>query len=254
MVYRTCCVWDGHESGYEHRYESRHENRYENRYGTKRDMEQAMGRKLLCRAVAIEKGMYLPEDCFIKKGKHGKPYLADYPELFFNISHTAGSVWLALDEEEIGIDAEHIRPVKESVIRKVLSPQEQEQYRQCPPDDREILFFRFWTLKESFLKAIGIGITVPLPSVSFSFSPFSSFPPLLPLLQNSENSRKTRQSGGKEAKTERQLSISCCQTLSEETWYFSQTLVGQEVVSLCSKHRQSLEWLEQYEQISEKSE
>lgn len=244
MVYRTCCI----RNGYENKYESRHENRYENRYGTKRDMERAMGRELLCRAVAIEKGICLPEDCFIKKGKHGKPYLADYPELFFNISHTAGSVWLALDEEEIGIDAEHIQPVKENVIRKVLSPQEQEQYRRCPPDGREILFFRFWTLKESFLKAIGIGITVPLPSVSFSFLPSS------PLLQNSENSQKTRQSGRKEHRAERQLSISCCQTLSEETWYFSQMLVGQEVVSLCSKHRQSLEWLEQYEQISEKTE
>ncbi|MDO4324493.1 MAG: 4'-phosphopantetheinyl transferase superfamily protein [bacterium] len=239
MVYRTCHVQDGHESELENGYESR----YGKRYGTKRDMERAMGRKLLCRAVAIENGICLPKDCFIKKGKHGKPYLADYPELFFNISHTAGSVWLALDEEEIGIDAEHIRPVKESVIEKVLSPQEKEQYRRCPLESRNILFFRFWTLKESFLKAIGIGITVPLSSVSFSFSP------CLPLLQNTENSQRPKQPGREEYRAKKQIFISCHQTISKESWYFSQMLVEREVVSLCSKQKESLGWLEQYQQI-----
>lgn len=209
-------------------------------------MEKTVGRKLLRYAVAKEKGISLPADFRTEKGQHGKPYLAEYPEFSFNISHTAGSVWLVLEEqkgklgeETAGIDAEYIQPIKEAVVHRVLSVQEMEQYQMCPPQERALLFFRFWTLKECFLKALGIGITVPLSSVSFSLC-----------VEPEQNQNACEWESREHSRIYAWSSPSYCQHLSDKTWYFSQICTKQEVVSLCSQNKESQKWLPLYEEVS----
>ena len=101
------------------------------------------------------------------EGAHGKPYLREYPQIQFNISHCMGLAVLAVGDCSVGIDVEYVRPYREPLLKRVLSEAELRQMEAAGEAGREELFFRFWTLKESCVKAMGCGITVPLQDISF---------------------------------------------------------------------------------------
>lgn len=136
---------------------------------SKRATEHEQGIKLLCRAleerygISREKGGELE----ILKGAHGKPYLKDYPRIHYNISHCRGLAAVAVGDSPVGIDVERVRPYRETLPEKVLSKAELRQMEAAGKDGKTELFFRFWTLKESYVKAEGCGITVPLKEISF---------------------------------------------------------------------------------------
>lgn len=96
----------------------------------------------------------------------GKPYLRDFPDLYFSVSHCAGMAACSVDCVETGVDVERIRPYHPQALRRSLAPQEQEQVLQSRIADE--MFFRFWTLKESYGKALGRGLAYPLREVQFS--------------------------------------------------------------------------------------
>ncbi len=105
------------------------------------------------------------ENYRIEKGEQGKPFLPDYPEVHFNLSHCRGLVVCGFSDSEIGVDAELVRPYNGRAGKRVFSPSEAEQTEQsdCP----EETFFRFWTLKESLGKNLGTGLSSSLSEVSF---------------------------------------------------------------------------------------
>lgn len=113
---------------------------------------------LLYKALS-EKGI---DEYSIGFGENGKPFLKA-ESLYFNLSHSDGFVCCALGEREVGLDAEKIKPVKESLINKVLAENERKTLKEKDGD-----FIRFWTLKESFLKYSGSGITPEIYGLDFS--------------------------------------------------------------------------------------
>lgn len=88
-------------------------------------------------------------------GENGKPYLKEYPEIFFNISHCRKGIACAVCDRPVGIDIEEIQPVVE-IRDLVLSREEKEVVEMS--DTPEVEFTRIWTRKESFLKLTGEGI------------------------------------------------------------------------------------------------
>ena len=137
--------------------------------GNKRETEHEQGLLLLRRALREQYGI----DCGdgrkpdLMEGAHGKPYLREYPQIQFNISHCMGLAVLAVGDCSVGIDVEYVRPYREPLLKRVLSAAELRQMEAAGEAGREELFFRFWTLKESYVKAVGCGITVPLQDISF---------------------------------------------------------------------------------------
>ena len=95
----------------------------------------------------------------IRKNEFGKLSIVDHDEC--SISHSGKYVVLVTDKHPIGIDIEEITEIKEKhtmVSKKVFSPEE----RHWMQDDMSQRFFVLWTQKESLVKAVGCGITVPL--------------------------------------------------------------------------------------------
>ena len=88
--------------------------------------------------------------------EHNKPYLADTPHIYFNLSHCRRSVICALADFEIGADIQDVRPYDAVVARRVCSDEELRQLAQC--DNPARMFCGFWVKKESYAKANGIGI------------------------------------------------------------------------------------------------
>ena len=110
----------------------------------------------------------------IRKKEKGKPYLPG-SGLSYNISHSHGLVCCGIASGEIGIDAELIRPPRENLARRVLSPSEYEQYSRAGEASDEV-FMRFWTLKEAYGKYSGKGIAYHLDQTDFLLPGDPPFP------------------------------------------------------------------------------
>jgi len=89
--------------------------------------------------------------------ERGKPYLKDYPEIFFSISHCKSGVACAVADFEIGVDMQDIRPFDIAVAKRVCSQNELRQL--AAAENPAGGFCRIWARKESYAKARGISVT-----------------------------------------------------------------------------------------------
>lgn len=103
-------------------------------------------------------------------GEYGKPSLSEHPELHYNISHADGIAAAMVSEYECGIDCERVRRYRPSVFKRCYSDTERRDIETAPEAERDLLFFKLWTLKEAYVKAIGKGLSVPLRNAVFSFN------------------------------------------------------------------------------------
>lgn len=95
----------------------------------------------------------------IARGEHGKPYLVDSPKpLFFNLSHSGDYVVCVLSDREIGVDIQQIGRMRLEVARRFFHPSETEALEKAKGSRQIDLFYRYWTVKESFLKYNGRGL------------------------------------------------------------------------------------------------
>lgn len=122
-----------------------------------------------------------PRDIAFATQGRDKPILAGAnPErLEFNLTHTDGLACLAVTHgEPVGVDLECIRPVEDNFIAYALNPAEHTLLPEDPAR-RGPAFFRYWTAKEAYLKAIGTGlwqslktfdVEVPLDTAADAFT------------------------------------------------------------------------------------
>lgn len=95
----------------------------------------------------------------------GRPFIAGpFPRTpSFNVSHSQDVGALAISfDAPVGIDVEAIRPIEDAEIAWALSPAERSALGKTAAADRLETFFRFWTLKESLMKGMGLGAALPL--------------------------------------------------------------------------------------------
>lgn len=99
---------------------------------------------------------YTPQD---------KPYFLAGPH--FNISHSGNRVVCLLSTQgRVGIDIEVITPISFDDFQTQFTPAEWEAIRQSPSPTEG--FYRFWTAKESLIKADGRGLNIPLQELDLS--------------------------------------------------------------------------------------
>ena len=137
----------------------RHRRRY--------TVAQAHLRRVLAQLVDIR-----PEHIEFRLGKHGKPSLPGGPS--FNQSHSEERIMIGVAAEgRLGVDIEEVREVKYmlGIADKNFGGDEAALLHAAPHHERRELFFRFWTRKEAFLKAVGVGLTHPLRTFSVDPSP-----------------------------------------------------------------------------------
>jgi 4'-phosphopantetheinyl transferase len=107
-------------------------------------------------------------------GSHGRPALVDPPAgLTFNISHTSGLVACAVGRgAEIGVDVEHTDRGGRllDVAERYFSADEAAELRGHPPDRQARRFLEYWTLKEAYIKARGLGLALPLGQFTFGIA------------------------------------------------------------------------------------
>jgi 4'-phosphopantetheinyl transferase len=123
-----------------------------------------------------------PLEVEISIGLQGKPQVAG---LEFNLSHSGDLVVYAMSDRPVGIDIERIRSMElSSIIQRFFAPSEFAAWQKLPQIEQEIAFFRTWTVKEAYLKAIGTGLHTPLSEVEVAID---RDPPIILQAPGSEN-------------------------------------------------------------------
>jgi 4'-phosphopantetheinyl transferase len=115
-----------------------------------------------------------PERWTFQAGPYGRPSIATPPSpLSFSLSHTRGLVACALVRDgSVGVDVEDAsRATPFDVAERYFASAELRDIRATPPGRRARRFFEYWTLKEAYVKACGLGLTLPLDRFEFRRQP-----------------------------------------------------------------------------------
>ena len=132
---------------------------------------RALARTALSRYVSID-----PREWVFSTNAYGRPEIVNEQArdvgLSFNISHTRGLIVLGVTmRRALGVDVENVRareaPI--DVADRFFAPQEVAALAAAPPQQQQFRFFEYWTFKESYIKARGMGLSLPLDKFSFHY-------------------------------------------------------------------------------------
>jgi 4'-phosphopantetheinyl transferase len=118
-----------------------------------------------------------PEALRFSYGPYGKPALNGEHRLKFNMSHSRGIALVGVSEaKELGVDVEYMREdfATEDIARRFFSPREVVAFNALPSELQVAAFFRCWTRKEAYIKAIGRGLSQPLDGFDVTLAPDES--------------------------------------------------------------------------------
>jgi 4'-phosphopantetheinyl transferase len=132
---------------------------------------RALVRTVLSRYLSID-----PRDCIFSTNAYGRPDIVNAQArqacLSFNLSHTHSLIVLGVTRgRALGVDVENVsaRQVSMDIADRYFAPQEVAALTATPPHEQQYRFFEYWTFKESYIKARGMGLSLPLDKFSFHY-------------------------------------------------------------------------------------
>ena len=138
------------------------------KYRFLKDSKRTLLGDILARYIICNKQNIPNSQLEFKCNEYGKPELINPSGYYYNISHSGKWVVCAFDNHPIGIDVEVIKPIEMKIAKRFFTESEYNDLMNIDEDDRLKYFYKLWTLKESYIKADGKGLTIPLDSFSFS--------------------------------------------------------------------------------------
>lgn len=130
------------------------------------DLQRSLLGESLTRKIISQKTGLRPESLRISRSSKGKPRLDDHSHFHFNITHSGNWIAVVFSDREVGIDIEKCRPPQYRIAERYFSPKEVAVLNKLKNKDKESYFFDLWTMKESYLKLLGKGLTRSLGSFS----------------------------------------------------------------------------------------
>jgi len=103
--------------------------------------------------------------CYEKNGKPRLQNAGAKTDIQFNLSHSKGfALYVLTRGHEVGVDIEYLREISEmeQIVEQFFSARERVVFRTLPTSEKKATFFRWWTRKEAFMKAVGEGLSYPL--------------------------------------------------------------------------------------------
>lgn len=133
----------------------------------RKDKCLSLGAEYLLMCACREFGIDYKNESIIKTG-FSKPVFSD-SRVHFNLSHSGERVMCIMSEFPVGCDVEKKHPVNLRIAKRFFAEDEYRAIESCETQEaREDMFFRLWTLKESFMKCTGLGLSLPLNGFSIS--------------------------------------------------------------------------------------
>jgi 4'-phosphopantetheinyl transferase len=140
------------------------------RFRFDRDRRMYIAAHALLRRALSKRAEVDPATWRFVRSEHGRPEIAEpssAARLRFSLSHTRAVAACAVTSDlEVGFDIEDLRRAPVEVADR-FAPSERADILSCRADERDERFFRYWTLKESYLKGRGLGLALALDQVVF---------------------------------------------------------------------------------------
>jgi 4'-phosphopantetheinyl transferase len=128
------------------------------------DAQRCLLGDLLARYVICNKLGIKNSQLKFSNNKYGKPVLLQPEGINFNISHSGDWIVCALDNKPVGIDVEIIKPIDFNIAKMFFTEVEYNDLMTKDDNERLRYFYTLWTLKESYIKAVGKGLSISLNS------------------------------------------------------------------------------------------
>ncbi len=145
------------------------------RFKHERSAHEFLVGRLLVRRWLAALTQHRPNDWHFVEGFRGRPEVASPPtSLRFNLAHSGGVVaCIFTDGREAGVDVEDLgrRLIEPDLWNRYCAPSEIADIESQPLEARHRRFLTYWTLKEAYLKARGLGIGVHLSDIAFTVHP-----------------------------------------------------------------------------------
>ena len=160
MIKVACCNVSDLNLPYAYKLLPENRKQKVDRFRFEKDKKLSAGAYLLLDKLLKEEGITHP---VYKTGKYGKAYISNMKNIHFNLSHSGKMVACAISDTEVGVDIEYTDPTIDLNIAKNYfynSEYENIMKSEKPSDE----FFKFWVLKESYMKYTGLGFNLELNS------------------------------------------------------------------------------------------
>jgi 4'-phosphopantetheinyl transferase len=152
------------------------EREQERRFYFARDRLRYLITRALARTALSRYAPVHPKEWVFSANAYGRPEIVNAQArdagLSFNISHTHSLIVLGVAEcRAIGVDVENFRAreVSIDIADRFFAPQEVAALAATPPQGRQYRFFEYWTFKEAYIKARGMGLSLPLDKFCFHY-------------------------------------------------------------------------------------
>lgn len=146
-----------------------------NRFVNKKDKIRSLISEILIRNIIFENLNINNRDIIFEKNEQGKPNLKGYSDFNFNLSHSGDFVVCAVDDKPIGIDIEKIKSIDyNGIAQSFFSKDEYDFISKGDLQTQVDKFYEIWTLKESYIKTDGRGLTIPLKSFSINIDEYEN--------------------------------------------------------------------------------
>jgi len=113
-----------------------------------------------------------PQSLEFDENENGKPYLKNQNKFFFNLSHSADTLMIAISNAEVGVDIEKLSATRniESIANKIMSVDQYSRFDRIEdPASRLNAFYQYWTGFEALVKALGLTQFADHPSLKRYF-------------------------------------------------------------------------------------
>ena len=129
-------------------------------YRFEKDKKLSAGAYLLLKKLLSDENIKNPT---FKTGKYGKAYISNIEDIYFNLSHSDKIVLCAISDMEVGADVEYNDPaIYLDIAKHYFYNSEYENIMNADNPSDE--FFKYWVLKESYMKYTGLGMNLNLDS------------------------------------------------------------------------------------------
>ena len=127
------------------------------KYFHKKDKKLSIGVEILLNHALDKIGIM---DHILDTDEYGKPYLKNYPDIHFNLSHSEKYVACAVSDSPVGVDIEYIHDIDLNIAKHYFYGSEYDYI--LNNDNKKKAFFELWVLKESYMKMTGLGFRLAL--------------------------------------------------------------------------------------------
>lgn len=134
------------------------------------DKIQSLLAEILLRYVLRNKLSIPSSKIIFYYNENGKPSIKGMNNIFFNISHSGKWIVCGIGNANIGVDVEEYKNIGLDIAKRFFCKKEYNAILSNNHEEQLRTFYKFWTLKESYIKATGKGLSIPLSSFYFKLN------------------------------------------------------------------------------------